>query len=159
MSYANYLMSLRKADPTQAVEPAAPVPTPQDAMAQELAELKETLAMYQNMAQNPVAPTPTPTPEPVAPSITDQQKAAYLGMLTGYNPAVFQPAPTANPDGNPAGNPMNTPGGNPFANPMGNTQPAGNFMSAYQAKRDELAGKRSVMSLFKEMKDYEQSPQ
>jgi len=153
MSYANYLMSLRKADPELAVEPTVPVPTPQDAMAQELAELKETLAMYQNMAQNPA--TPAPAPEPAAPSITDQQKAAYLGMLTGYNPQVFQPAPTAQPNGNP----MNTSGGNPFANPMGNTQPAGNFMSAYQAKRDELAGKRSVMSLFKEMKDYEQSSQ
>ena len=33
------------------------------------------------------------------------------------------------------------------------------FLGAYNAKREELANKPSVMSLFKEMKDYEQPPQ
>jgi len=155
MSYANYLMSLRKADPEPVVEPTVPVPTPQDAMAQELAELKEMLAMYQSMPQNPATPAPAPTPEPVGP--TDQQKAAYLGMLTGYNPAIFQPAPTAQPNGNPINNPITAPAGNPISNPI-NTQPSGSFMSAYQAKRDELANKPTVRSLFKEIEQYEQSP-
>lgn len=157
MSYANYLMSLRKADPEPAVEPVTPaVKTPEE-LSQELADLKDMLAMYQSMPQNPATPAPAPTPEPAAPSITDQQKAAYLGMLTGYNPAIFQPAPTAQPNGNPINNPITAPAGNPISNPI-NTQPSGSFMSAYQAKRDELANKPTVRSLFKEIEQYEQSP-
>ena len=155
MSYANYLMNLPKADPALVTEPVTPAAKTPEELSKELADLKDMLAMYQSMPQNPEAPAPAPTPEPVGP--TDQQKAAYLGMLTGYNPQVFQPAPTAQPAGNPINNPITAPAGNPISNPI-NTQPSGSFMSAYQAKRDELANKPTVRSLFKEIEQYEQSP-
>jgi hypothetical protein len=41
--------------------------------------------------------------------------------------------------------------------PIPSSKPEGGFMGAYNARREELANKRSVMSLFDEMKNYEQS--
>lgn len=53
----------------------------------------------------------------------------------------------------------------PMQNPLtagtngGNMSTGGGFLGAYNAKRQELENKSSVMSLFKEMENYEQSPQ
>ena len=45
---------------------------------------------------------------------------------------------------------------NPFGNQAANTKPqGGTFTEAYKKRREELDSKRSVMSLFKEMEDYQ----
>lgn len=69
------------------------------------------------------------------------------------------------PDKRYADNPFDTgnsptpqdPTGNPSAPTIPSSKPEGGFMGAYNARREELDNKPSVMSLFDEMKNYEQS--
>ena len=103
--------------------------------------------------------------DPQKPYVVDRDprnRAADKGpAMLSADPRPFGPQ-SAGP--RPSGPPVT---GGPFAPPAGprppvtisDPAPRGKFLDSYSAQREELANRPSVMSLFKEMKDYEQPPQ
>jgi hypothetical protein len=111
-----------------------------------------------NPEDNPGGPT-TERPPTFDPSVLDFGRDSG-GFMSGYankrkelelasrNPYNSNPSPPAGPQ------PPVT-----ISDPAMSQPPRGKFLDSYGAQREELANRPSVMSLFKEMKDYEQPPQ
>ncbi len=88
----------------------------------------------------------------------DKRNPFDMGSFAGNAPNPFAPQDPAQDDSTNyvgRGQPRNiVPADNPIAPPIPSSKPKGGFMGAYNARREELANKPSVMSLFDEMKEY-----